>query len=205
MTKLVKASIVIVANVHNPSIVSPEWLKKFDFIKEEPLQFIHTPDFSAIETEIFNLIADRQRLQITLKRINKKNLLFMMKLVQKYVEILPHIPFRSLGLNFDWLIEKFDENKLPHIQLNVGNIKNFKEVFPGHNVNFGLRIFAIKKPYALKLTVDPTSKNTLICMFNYHHEVVELSADIIVEYLNQIEELYTNSKEITDRISKGEI
>jgi len=66
--KLGRADIVILALAHNPSIISPQWLKENHLITEEPKQFVHTPDFSLFDSETFSLIADRQRLQVTAKK-----------------------------------------------------------------------------------------------------------------------------------------
>lgn len=202
--KLVKASIIIIAEAHNPSIISPDWLKGNNIISEDPKQFIHTPDFSVFETAIINIVLDRQRLQITLKKLNNKNLQYIMNIAKNYVKLLPHIPYKQLGINFDWLIEKFDEEKLPQIKPKIGSITSLDKIIDGDELAFGLKIIAKNNPYTLKLTIDPASENALICKFNYHHEINELKDDIIIEYLDKLTLLYNNSKGITENISIGE-
>ena len=141
---LKRADIVILASNHNPSIISPEWLKENELILETPLYSIQTPDFSFYDSQTYSLIIDRQRLQITLKKQDIKSLLKLSNIEARYVELSPFIPYNSLGINFVWIAE-FDANEsIPKIHISINSAVNLETIFKDHDLNFGYLIFASK-------------------------------------------------------------
>jgi len=193
-----RADIVILASAHNPSIIAPQWLKDNSLIIEEPKHFIHTPDFSLFQSESFSLVVDHQRLQITAKKQDKGSLKSLANIASNYVKLLPHIPCRSLGLNFVWSIEIDEGEKLPKIGLNI-NKSDLMLVFEGHEVDYGGIIHARKGPYTLKLVIEPQGKNTLVHNFNYHHELSGMS----VEGFAKLIDYFLTRYEDSSRIVKG--
>ena len=198
--KLERADIVIVADAHNPSIASPQWLKEKGLIVEEPKQFIHTPDFSFFDSETFSLMVDRQRLQIMAKKQDIDTLEKLSNVGKRYVELLPHIPYRALGLNFVWLSDIDEEKYFPKINVIINSINDLSYILPGHEIDCGCIIYASKKPYLLKLTINPQGNHALVFNFNYHHEVRGLEINIITDYINNLLSLYRNSREIVEKI-----
>ena len=67
---LIGANIVVLAENHNPSIISKDWLSQKGIIKDNVISFTHTPAFSVVETENFSFFVDPDRLQLTLKMIS---------------------------------------------------------------------------------------------------------------------------------------
>lgn len=197
--KLGRADIVIVASAHNPSIVSPQWLKEKKLIVEDPKQFVHTPDFSLFDSETFSLVVDRERLQITAKKQDRESLKSLASVGSGYINLLPHVPYRSLGLNFVWLAESDEGDVLPKINISVGFINNLSSILTDQELNYGCIIYARKDPYLLKLTIEPRGKNTLVYNFNYHHGVEGLYKDKILEHLGNFMSLYEKSKEIVEK------
>jgi len=197
--KLGRADIVIVASAHNPSIVSPQWLKEKKLIVEDPKQFVHTPDFSLFDSETFSLVVDRERLQITAKKQDRETLKSLASVGSGYINLLPHVPYRSLGLNFVWLAESDEGDVLPKINISVGFINNLSSILTDQELNYGCIIYARKDPYLLKLTIEPRGKNTLVYNFNYHHGVEGLNKDKILEHLGNFMSLYEKSKEIVEK------
>jgi len=189
--KLRRADIVIIASAHNPSIVAPQWLKDNSLIVEKPLHFVNTPDFSLFESESFSLMVDHQRLQITAKKQDRRALRSLANVAANYVRLLPHIPYRSLGLNFLWTIEINEGGKFPRIGLSM-NGSNLDSLFEGHKVTYGGIIYARKEPYMLKLVIEPQRENIVVHNFNYHHEVegtpVEDLARLIDSFLTRYED-----------------
>ena len=144
MKKILKnVNTVIIASSHNPSILSPEWLKKYKLIEETLKTFAHTPDFSLFESESFQIIIDRQRLQITAKKKDKSSLMSLAKITKQYIKLLPHIPYKSLGINFVWEIQN-KKDKVFDIKTTI-NKKKFNPVFKDHKIDIGSIIYA-KKP-----------------------------------------------------------
>jgi hypothetical protein len=142
--KLRRADIVIIASAHNPGIVSPQWLKEKKLIVEDPKQFVHTPDFSLFDSETFSLVVDRERLQITTKKKDSGTLKSLASVGSGYIDILPHVPYKSVGLNFVWLAESNEGEVLPKIKISIGSINNLSSTLTDHELNYGCIIYARK-------------------------------------------------------------
>jgi hypothetical protein len=198
--KFRRADIVIIASAHNPSIIAPQWLKDNSLIIEEPRHFVHTRDFSLFESESFSLVIDHQRLQITAKKQDKGSLMSLANIAANYVKLLPHIPYRSLGLNFVWSIEVDEGEKLPKIGLNI-NKGDLASVFEGCKVDYGGIVYARMEPYMLKLVIEPQGENTLIHNFNYHHELGAVSIADLTRLIDNLLIRYEDSSRIVTALS----
>ena len=196
--KLRRADIVIIASAHNPSIIAPEWLKDKSLIVEEPSHFVHTPDLSIFESESFSVVVDHQRLQIVVKKQDTRSLESLANIASNYVKLLPHIPYKALGLNFTWTIEVDDGEELPKIEINI-NKSDLMSVFEGHEVDCGGIIYARKEPYMLKVVIELQGGNTLVHNFNYNHELEGMSVEDIVKLIND----FIAIKEDSSSIVKG--
>ncbi|MHA1671095.1 MAG: hypothetical protein ACTSV5_11055 [Promethearchaeota archaeon] len=119
-------NIVIFAKNHNPTIISKEWLTDKQILKEKVNNFAHTPVFSVIETEDYDLIVDPERLYLSGKKANDKNIKRLIEIAKKYAETLPEIPYKGLELRYVYEIES-DEKHLK--ELFVKNDKLFKSLF----------------------------------------------------------------------------
>lgn len=197
--KLKRADIVIIASAHNPSIIAPQWLKDHSLILEEPRHFVHTPDFSLFESESFSLLVDHQRLQIRAKKQDKGAVRSLAKIAGNYVKLLPHIPYRSLGLNLVWSIEIDEGEKLPKIGLNM-NKSDLMLVFEGHKIDYGGIIYARSEIYVLKLVIEAQEKNNLINNFNYHHELGGVSVEDIKKLIDDFLTRYEDSLRIVKNL-----
>ena len=193
---LKKANIVIIAKAHNPSIISPEWLKVKNIIVEEPREFIHTPEFSLFDSETFILTVDRVRLQIQTKIFELEFLKSLAKIVIDYICLLPHIPYESLGFNFIWRIENDAKISIPDIRVKFNAIDDISNIFSSNDVKYGCIIHAEKEDYLLRLTIVPKENDYITYNFNYHHNIKELDSDKNKEYLNNFVKLNENSKNI---------
>jgi len=98
------ANIVILAKNHNPSIVTKEWLAQKEIIKEDIVNFTHTPLFSLVETTNFNLIVDPNRLQISVKKVIPENIENLPKIIETYITKLPETPYAAIGFNYSYRI-----------------------------------------------------------------------------------------------------
>ncbi|MBE0516023.1 MAG: hypothetical protein IBX41_01350 [Methanophagales archaeon] len=199
-----RKDIVIIASAHNPSIIAPQWLKDNSLILEEPIHFVHTPDFSLFESESFSLLVDHQRLQITAKKQDDATLNSLADLAAKYVDLLPHIPYQSLGLNFTWSVEMAEGETLPKIEVNI-NGTDLLSVFEDHDVHYGGIIYARSAIYVLKLVIESQEKNSLINNFNFHHELKGRSLEDIRQFIGNFSTRYDDSLRILKNLySLGE-
>lgn len=94
------ANIVILASNYNPSIVSKEWLYQKGIFTKTVRNFVHTPVFALVESENFSLVVDEERLQITVRKVTQDSLNALASIAEKFVDILPETPYKSIGLNY---------------------------------------------------------------------------------------------------------
>ena len=200
--KLAFVSVVILAKAHNPSILSPDWLKRNEVITEKPKQFALTPDFALFDSKNFNLIVDRQRFQLNVKAMTPKKIDSLVTITKKYIELLPHIPYLRLGINFDWIVEAGDTNTLPKITTSIGSLDDFTHLFPKHERCYGMIIVANEKDYRLRLNIEPTDENSLIYKFNFDYLIEDLEIGKVINFVNSLPELLKYTLEIVDKTSK---
>ncbi len=201
--KLVRADIVILASAHNPSILSPDWIKAKELITEEVKNYVNTPDFSLCELDNFSIIVDRERLQLTAGSQEVSILEKLSRFVGGYVKLLPHIPYRSLGLNFIWqIVESNESRNFPQIDLKVGMNNNLFSILPNHEIKYGGIVYAKKNPYQLKLVIEPYGKSGLNCNFNYHHAIEKVKENEIIKYLDNFIPFHEQSRKIVEQIGK---
>jgi len=190
--RFISADMVLLAAGHNPALVSPEWLKERGLVEEEPNQFVHTSQFSLFDSDTISLLIDNQRLHVTSKRGDVAALERLATIGVEYVHLLPHLPYRAIGLNFRWVVESTVDEPIPSISTKVEESGDLAAVFPEHEIRCGALLHARKDPYVLKLTIEPQDNDALVYSFNYHHDVSGFGID---ELGNCIETLPSLSKQ----------
>ena len=165
----IQANIVVLASNHNPGIVSKEWLSQKKIFTDMPNNFIHTPDFSLVETENFSLHIDPQRLNISIKSPNEDMIARLPFIAAKYVEALPETPYRAVGLNSNWLIQQESPDLLKGIFLT--HPSQLDIIFPDKPYNIGGIVSYEYNPFNLQLTIKPDKDDNIRFDFNYHSNV----------------------------------
>ncbi|MCR3884901.1 MAG: hypothetical protein NUK54_11090 [Methanothrix sp.] len=193
--------LVILASAHNPSIMSPEWIEKNKLLDEKYINYVNTPQFSVFESETYNITIDQQRLQISLKnlRSDQKSLA---KIGAKYLELLPHIPYSALGLNFIWSAQIAPGETMPEFNININDL-NISNNFQDYELELGCIVKAKKDRYLLNLSIKPSGENKLIFNFNYHFDVEPLTVTKAIEYISGLPELCDDSYHIVNKILSG--
>lgn len=101
--KLGLASIVLLAQNHNPSILSPEFLASKKIIAGAASNFAHTPVLSVVEYKdkqlALNVIPDRFGINFA-GDITDASVSEMARIVIAYFSCLPETPITALGINF---------------------------------------------------------------------------------------------------------
>ena len=165
----IQAAIVVLASNHNPGIVSKEWLNQKKIFMDTPTNFIHTPEFSLIETENFSLHIDPQRLNIGIKGPNEEMLARLPFVADKYVEALPETPYRAVGLNSSWIIQPESPDVLKGIFLT--HPSQLDTIFRDKPYNIGGIVLYEYDPFNLQLTIKPDKDDNIRFDFNYHSNV----------------------------------
>ena len=126
--QLHNVSVVIAAKFHNPSILNKDFLENKKIVPKnwETVETISTPAVSVIRYgNGITWMVDQQTLEINQEcdipfkdRVNDK----IHDLAKSYVEILPHVPYKSIGLNcivsianedpLRWMTQKFLDAQL---------------------------------------------------------------------------------------------
>lgn len=201
--ELKQVNIVIRAAGHDPGQISPQSLQENLLAGDEPINFVHTPDFFLFESESFILTVDRERLQISAKNMKKDTMTSLTDITATYVKLLPDIPYRALGINLLWSIQIVREGKPPNISFDINQV-DLAGLFEAHDVHYGGIIYARKEPYTLRLVIEPQGNDTFIHNFNYHHEIGEASGDDLIRYLERFMDLFTHSSQTVKRFYPGQ-
>jgi hypothetical protein len=157
-----RANIVILAEQHNPSIVTKDWLEQKGIIKDIK-EFANIPIFSMAKSEEFELIVDPNRLQLSLIKVTATNLKIMPNIILEYMKALPETPYKAVGFNYSYEIEtktriedilKPEKTKLSEILS-----KDFK---------MGGIIFYKFKDFLSRMNFQPINGNKIVVNFNFH-------------------------------------
>lgn len=193
-------NIIILAKNHNPSIISKEWLEQKEVVTEKVLNFTHTPVFSLVETENFNLLVDPDRLQILLKNITPENVVHLPIIGSRYVNHLPETPYRAMGLNYLYEVPIQPESLK---RILVHNETKFKQIF-SEKYHFGEIIFFNFKDFQVKVIIQPILPDhpeKVTADFNFHFDAknVEDIKGKLVQYL----EVKKKAEEILGALFNG--
>lgn len=163
MNELIGTNIVLIANKHNPSIISKDWVKEKEIIEGEVINFAHLPVASIVEDLDYNLFVDEDTLRLTVKNLNSGLIENSPNIIQKYVHILPEIPYKALGFNF---LFKIDENPEKLKEIFIADDDKSKEIF-SHDYTFG-GVFKFKyNEFLVTLSIMP-EKDEIKADFNFH-------------------------------------
>lgn len=165
MPSLTHADIVVVANHHNPSIVSPEWVKEHLGLVETPSQFLHTMELSVWDSAICQVQVDRSRLQVTTKRLNAQGLERIASVALAYVRTLEHVPFAAVGLNFH-----FEILNPRALELAVDG-QNVPRTSEGYSFRFGGVLIGEGEADRMRVVVEPGEGARTTLAFNVHADV----------------------------------
>ena len=178
MSTLKTTNIVILARNHNPSIATKDWLIENGIISknENITHFVHTPAFSVLETDVFSLTVDPDRLQIALKKLDNESMNYLLNITKGYIKNLPETPYKAIGINYLFTLS-IDDKKLK--ELFAVKDKLYTKLFGNDYVIGGIIVFKYDK-FLVRLQLKKINEET-IADFNYHlnsHDIKELIKNI---------------------------
>ena len=163
------------------------------------MDFTHTPYFSSVETANFIFYVDPQRLRVDVKSINQESLSELPKVVEKYVEKLPEVPYSAVGFNSRW-----QAHDMPHTSMLkaifTGYPKLFTNVF-GEQHNIGGIVLWQYEAFQVRLTANPAEANPGID-FNYHSDIEDV--DDLYEKLDRFVRCTSYAEKIVNDLLGGE-
>jgi len=200
MVELRQANIVIIAKAHNPSIVSPDWIRKMLGIAEKPLNFLNTPAFSSFESDSFSLIVDQERWQLGLKKLTEGHIVECGKAASTYVRTLQHIPYTSLGMNYVWRYSpSVSEKGLPEIDVRIGELDP-RTVFKEQQVLYGATIVVSFKTHMLRINMAHEDNRAIILSHNFHYDIKNQDPSETSKTIDSFLALSAKSEELTKRL-----
>lgn len=183
MAEKALASIVIVAQTFNPSIFTETWLNKNDLISADKLvgARIFSPEVAQFGTSQMQILVIPQKLQITFPILQGlEDFGAPIEFSKGIIKLLPHTPFKAVGLNFNYFYEQKSENEFNVYNrklLGDGDYKLLKE-FSSADAKFGRYFSKDYMGFRLRLDikpvkVEPDKKEMLEFAFNFHHDLSE--------------------------------
>lgn len=173
--KFVDASVVLIARVHNPSIINVDFLRKKKIIplgwKVDAGSPLVSPllahvGFGKFQLEVnpeqFTLVEKAE--QLTSKRFPDSDELY--QCAKKYVETLPHIPHKAIGFNWTVHIDVRDSLDWFKRKFLTGKKWRGAEVFPS---SFTFKMKA-DKSCICTMTTMPLSQDIIHVQSNFHFQ-----------------------------------
>jgi hypothetical protein len=133
-------ALVVTAKVHNPSILNPDFLLRNGIVSEEwgtATDIVSIPSFSTLKYPArgIQLTCQEERLQFEKQLSADRNFADLTDCASRYVKVLPHVPYRALGINCDfksakpnvasWTKEHFFSPKLLRENADISNARMF--------------------------------------------------------------------------------
>jgi hypothetical protein len=147
-----------------------------------------------------HVFVDRDSLRLTAKIDDVSVRDSLMEISKKYIELLPHIPYKFVDLNFLWFVEFEKKEVIPDTNFTIGNCNLPSIIKSKHDLNFGGTIYVCESIYHLKLNIQPGDERIIQHFFNYSFDIEKKTRKAINGYINRFNELYNSSKEIVQKI-----
>jgi hypothetical protein len=190
-------NIVLIANSFNPSIFSHHWLVSNDLVKEEEFlpQSIFTNQLVQVVTNhmVLLVLPDQLIIRFNKTGIEKESIIKL----QKIIELLPHIPYSMMGMNFVHLMDDDINGQSTSRKYFYNSSQPLFKLFDTEDAKFGVYLSRnIKDGVRLKLDIKPvdfiadgTTSSKIQFSFNYHVQLeLEGANKRIIEILPQWDE-----------------
>lgn len=109
--KLLQFSIVILATDHNPTILNPDFLQMQGIVPSDwgwelAAPSIATPPFATVQYESgVTISVESNKIQVADNKVVELTDSKIIKIVKRYVEVVPHVRYTTVGINFQTAIE----------------------------------------------------------------------------------------------------
>jgi hypothetical protein len=182
--QLANSNVVIAAHHFNPSVTNQIWLVDNGIVLREEFETgaVFTDMFVQVPTKNFHLLIVPDNCQFAPAPHVEKQQELIGERVGKLVSILPHTPFRAIGLNFVWHL--IPENaSIEVVSRHLFGVPGspLHGLFDADNARFGGYLSKDSLGCRLRLDVKPIMVQTpdgqqvylIQFAFNYHHDVAE--------------------------------
>ncbi|MBP1630793.1 MAG: hypothetical protein H6Q15_1686 [Bacteroidetes bacterium] len=181
LTKEIKSqTIVIIAENFNPSIFNQHWLIKNGFVEENQMKnYVFSNEVAQFYTDDYKFLVAQNQIQFSLTNHSKDLFLVLESFLIKVLQKLKEVPYKALGVNFDWVIK---DNELSTKELTKKlffneNSEFYSQFSNEQNSRFGSYISVDFENSRMKLDIRPafingeTDNEILVFSFNFHVEL----------------------------------
>lgn len=191
--KLVELSVVLVADSNNPSILNPDFLR-VNKIVDKDYGIQGTP----ISTPAFSQVAFNNRITVTSApdrmifsqagTLSEENAM-LPKIAKRYLECVPHVPYRAIGINPKGFISGQEPNPVAKMVRDNGSWMSFRDVTPE------LQLKAIYRYNERSIFLDIAGANTeennkktsgILFQANIHRDLTETDTESRIKRLSSI-------------------
>jgi len=179
--ELVGSSVVVVAQNFNPSVTCQLWLVRNGVVTEGDFLpgCIFTDLLVQVRTRRFSLLFTPEQFQFVPALGEENPHALMEETIGSIVQMLPHTPYRALGLNFTWHLtpEGGDVAALSRRLFFAAGRPLFRD-FDAPDASFGAYLSRDLLGFRLKLDVKPVSTpqaatQRLQFLYNFHADLPE--------------------------------
>lgn len=203
------ANIVILASSFNPTIVTKDWLRERGIINEDPKDFVNVPPFSLYRSENFQLVVEQGKYTLSALNPSEETVSALPEMTKLFIDLLPETPYRAVGFNFEWEIEK-EEHKQEDVIASVVDkiLTSAREPLyeiTSESADFGFKVIWKEDPFLVTMNVDPNlrTRTSISVRFNYHRDLGGGASERVArlkEALNLFKDKVHESGEICEKL-----
>lgn len=205
-------SIVTLGNF-NPAILDKDFLEENNIIKfDEDPKITLTPIVCTIDYKNLKIIVDLERFQVVENKIQDFESNFILDFVYNYLDVLKYTPINIMGLNFNFIINVGDLNKIYNSEI----CKKINESFKAKScifgvtkliedgketikrINFGFDLLDFK---TLNILIENIEENSSIVNFNF--EIKNITKDSKFYLKDNFKEILNFHNKFKNILQKG--
>jgi hypothetical protein len=175
-------SLVLTANVFNPSIFTEWWMVQNNLLPQDNMEGlrIFSSEMVQFQTPEMQVLITPPKVQIGFPIVNDTTPSQVLDFLVKIINLLPHTPYKGLGLNFDYFVVQPDGKDFGSFDRELfgcGNNVLLKE-FNTADARFGGYFSKNYGEARLKLDIKPVTiiimedtRELLQFSLNFHHDL----------------------------------
>lgn len=213
--QLANANVVVVAHHFNPTITDQLWLTEHSIVnREEPAgPYVFTDMLVQVPTRDFHLLIVPDRCQLTPSPQIENTQQLIVERLGGLVELLPHTPYRAVGLNFNWLFTRENDDIEPFALARFFVPGSpLHDLFVAEGSRFGGYMSKAFHNGRLKLDVKPAlitteqaRREVMQFAFNFNLDLVEdgIKVKNLLAFLNRWNEASQTANQIARAAVEG--
>jgi len=210
--KLASSSVVVISEGNNPRILNPDFLQRNEIVPDtwKPVNVIVTPPFASVQFEnSLSITVENAKLQFAQTSSSVNWQTELPRIAIKYLEVLPHVAYKAVGLNFAWKADtpvgQEAEDRLIAAMLRDGDWTKFGAGITGTIIELQYKksqpFLALRIGVRLVQMPDGTSTlQSYIITTNFHHDFAAKQDAERKEFISQLAKRQSESLELIKRL-----